>query len=44
MVLGGILFLVVIQLEKWLLPWHVAVRGENRKGVRVSEEPVESAS
>jgi NitT/TauT family transport system permease protein len=44
MVLGGILFLVVIQLEKWLWPWHVAVRGENRKGVRVSEEPVESAS
>jgi NitT/TauT family transport system permease protein len=44
MVLGGVLFLAVIRLEKWLLPWHVAIREEPQKGVRVSEGPAESTA
>ena len=44
MVVGGILFLAVTRLEKWLLPWHVAVRDEKQGGVRISEEAVESTA
>ena len=42
MILGGVLFFVVIRLEKWLLPWHVVVRGEKQQGIRVSKEAAES--
>ena len=44
MILGGVLFFVVIQLEKWLLPWHVVVRGEKQQGVCVSKEGAESTA
>ena len=44
MVLGGVLFLSVIRLEKWLLPWHVAFREEKQGRVQVSENTGESTA
>jgi len=44
MVLGGVLFLSVTRLEKWLLPWHVTVREEKQGRAEVSERAVEGTA